>query len=627
MLRLFTLLAGPVFAKEMIELARGRRHYLTRVLYGLGLLAAVALAWLVVYGTWSGGHPDSIAQRARMGEQLFRQVCVVQVAAILVLTPVFLSGAIAGEREEAKFDALLLTWLTDREIVLGKLLSRSLILFLVILTAAPVLGLFILFGGVDPLSMVRAVVAQATVLLFTAAECLYLSAKSHNAVTALLRTYWRLTILLFALPAAVLTVDHTLLATPKTPEQTLLVVLVGVLNPVSSVFLAVDGFAYKQAGLPVFIVTVTLPTAWAVYRIWRAVVHVRQPRDWFYLLVRRWALHIRDWLYAHTNLEGEIQDELDRLQREFPNVGRPVSNPLWQRARRCHVYDRHRYARWTQMAVGLAVLIFQGMLIVAERRDFVSLYALPAVAVLWGVLLMLVGVLAASSIVGDRRRGFFDLVLLTPLSGRSVVDGVLGAIWEHIRWFAPVPVVFTFLNSLAGTPSFFGFLSMMLIGTLFCALCMVSGLTFSLAARTPAGALTALAAFLVVAEFLLPALTAALRGSALTGLTILSLLVLGSSILWQLRKPGLIPVCCLLSAGYVVLTCLALGWSSLTNSDGVTKPALLLGPWQILLLPVSDPRADWEGPAVLFAFALAGSVGAGHWLVVHQFDRLAARTP
>src|SRR5262245_54648051 len=45
MLRILSLLMGPIFAKEMVEMARRKRYYLNRVLYGLVLLFTL----LIVY--------------------------------------------------------------------------------------------------------------------------------------------------------------------------------------------------------------------------------------------------------------------------------------------------------------------------------------------------------------------------------------------------------------------------------------------------------------------------------------------------------------------------------------------------------------------------------------------------
>ena len=209
MQRLLTALAGPVVAREAVALARGRRHYLARVLYGLALLAGLCVLWLAVYGTWRGGAADSIARRARLGEYLFRLVSFTQLGAIVVLAPAFLCGAVAGDREEGRLDALLTTDLTDREIVVGKLESRALLLVLLVLMATPFLALFILLGGVEPAALGRVSLANLAVLFFAASECLYLSVRSHGTTASLVRAYFRLALLFGALPAAALTVDHS----------------------------------------------------------------------------------------------------------------------------------------------------------------------------------------------------------------------------------------------------------------------------------------------------------------------------------------------------------------------------------------------------------------------------------
>jgi hypothetical protein len=79
------------------------------------------------------------------------------------------------------------------------------------------------------------------------------------------------------------------------------------------------------------------------------------------------------------------------------------------------------------------------------------------------------------------------------------------------------------LFGLSGHPSFIGATIMVLVGTLLCALLMIVGLSFSLAARTRAGALTAMATFVAVIEFVVPALAAAFQSVALVaGMTCLA---------------------------------------------------------------------------------------------------------
>src|SRR5262245_21944107 len=494
MQRLLTALAGPVVAREAVAMARGRRHYLARVLYGLALFAGLCVLWLAFYG-W-GGATDSIARRARLGEYLFRLVSLTQLGAIVVLAPAFLFGAVAGDREEGRLDALLTTHLTDREVVLGKLVSRALLLVLLILRAPPSLPLFILLGGVEPATLGRVSLANLVVLLFAASECLYLSVRSSGTTASLVRAYFRLALLFGALPAAALTVDHSL-AGLGTLSRSPVLTLLAVLNPATGVFLAVDGFAYRAYGPWVFAGALALPAAWSVVRTVQAIRLLRRPPGPGSRVVGRAALAARDFLYAHTSLEREIRLERARLRMDGTFVRRRVSNPLWQRARICRAFDPRGYLARTQVAVGLAAAAFIGLSVVAVRRSDLPRYALPALGTVWAVAALMAAVQAAASVVGDRRRGFFDLVLATPLSGRAIVDGVLGAVWEHQRWSVVMPLYLTALFGGSGHPSVLGAMSIAGVGLLLCVALTVVGVSFSLAARTYAGALTATAAFVV----------------------------------------------------------------------------------------------------------------------------------
>jgi ABC-type transport system involved in multi-copper enzyme maturation permease subunit len=618
MQRLITALAGPVFAKEMIELARGRRHYLLRVIYGLALLGGVSIAWLALYGAWHGAA-DSINQQARMGEYVFRVLSLIQLGAIVGLAPIFLSGAIAGEREEGKLDPLLMTSLSNREIVVGKLMSRSLNLMLLILMATPFLALFVLFGGVEPAALLRVSLANMALLLFTGSECLYLSVRSHSVAGCLIRAYWRLVLLLCALPAIALTVDNKLAHSTISTTQFDIKLLVAVLNPATSFLLAVDGFAYTRYDPFVFAGALALPCLWAMLRIAQSIYLLRQPPEPASRIVRRTALAIRDWLFGHTNLEKT------RLKRESPSTGRRVSNPLWQRARWCRVYDPHHYVRLTQIAVAVTMLLFVRLLIRADRHAYLEGYATPSLATVWSILLLMTAVQAASSIIGDKKRGFFDLVLATPLSGRTIVDGVFGAIWEHVRWFYILPIYFNCLFSLSGYHSFIGFISMALVGTLLCILLMTVGLSFSLAARTRAGALTAIATFIAVIECAVPALEAAFQSAAqVAGIAILGTI---GGLIWYRLRPGLTSMCLLFSAAHSLFLVLAQAsfWSGASNDAIILPPAT--APLEILILPIMNEIAVWGLPVLLYTLALIVSVWLGRWWIIEHFDQLAERIP
>src|SRR5438552_12083731 len=120
MLRVVAAFLGPIFAKEAVEIARRKRYYVNRVLYGLVLLVALFLVWKKYQGAAVLSH----GAMARMAAELFVAVSTVQYGAVFLLVPLFVGGVLAGEREEHTLELLFTTRLTDTQIVVGKLCSR-----------------------------------------------------------------------------------------------------------------------------------------------------------------------------------------------------------------------------------------------------------------------------------------------------------------------------------------------------------------------------------------------------------------------------------------------------------------------------------------------------------------------
>lgn len=68
---------------------------------------------------------------------------------MLILSPLFVAGAIVEETERRTLEFLLATDLSPREIILGKLWPRLLLVFGVVLVGWPVLAATQFWGGVD----------------------------------------------------------------------------------------------------------------------------------------------------------------------------------------------------------------------------------------------------------------------------------------------------------------------------------------------------------------------------------------------------------------------------------------------------------------------------------------------
>jgi ABC-type transport system involved in multi-copper enzyme maturation permease subunit len=87
---------------------------------------------------------------AMVAEWFFAFFMIVQIIVVVVLTPAYVAGAIAEEKDRKTLEFLLATDLDSREIVFSKLLSRLANMSLLLLTGLPILSILQLMGGVDP---------------------------------------------------------------------------------------------------------------------------------------------------------------------------------------------------------------------------------------------------------------------------------------------------------------------------------------------------------------------------------------------------------------------------------------------------------------------------------------------
>src|SRR3954452_349307 len=109
---------GPIFLRELLTVPRRGSHYVTRAAY-LGSLWVVAVtAWLATVG-WT--RTATLGETARFGPLLFQLLTTVQLALFLFFAALTTASAIALEKDRRTFLLLLLTDMTDAEIVLGKL--------------------------------------------------------------------------------------------------------------------------------------------------------------------------------------------------------------------------------------------------------------------------------------------------------------------------------------------------------------------------------------------------------------------------------------------------------------------------------------------------------------------------
>src|SRR3954451_14908780 len=128
---------GPVFVFEWITAARRWQGYATRALFLMGLLAAMVVIWMAEV---QGKELTTLRAQARVGEYYFYALIGTQLALVMLAAPAFTAGAICLDRARGSLAHVLVTSLTDAEIVLGKLGARLIPVVGLLGCAVPVLS-------------------------------------------------------------------------------------------------------------------------------------------------------------------------------------------------------------------------------------------------------------------------------------------------------------------------------------------------------------------------------------------------------------------------------------------------------------------------------------------------------
>lgn len=140
------MLVGPVFTREVTTTPRSWRLYLLRFLYVGALFGLVLTAWLILLGSQ---NVRTLGDLSRFGSAVFALLAPLQLAIAVAFAALLTTAAVAQEKDRKTLDLLLLTRMTNSELVLGKLFASSLSVFVLIVAAVPLLMLLTLLGGVS----------------------------------------------------------------------------------------------------------------------------------------------------------------------------------------------------------------------------------------------------------------------------------------------------------------------------------------------------------------------------------------------------------------------------------------------------------------------------------------------
>lgn len=142
---------GAVGVKESRGRMRGRRAFVILTCY---LLLLAGFAWMVeqmmerTYATGFGGN--AAFATAAIGQGIFAGLLMLETLLVAFLAPMATAGSISLEREKQTLEMLAATPITSVAIVLGKLLSALVYVWLLIAASIPLTAIVFVFGGVAP---------------------------------------------------------------------------------------------------------------------------------------------------------------------------------------------------------------------------------------------------------------------------------------------------------------------------------------------------------------------------------------------------------------------------------------------------------------------------------------------
>ncbi len=499
---------GPVFSREVTISPRRGRTFIGRSVYGGFLLLLTATAWLVMTGTQLVVDTGDFA---RFGATLFRLLIPLQLVMILFFSAVLAAGAVAQEKDRKTLILLLMTRLSNSELVLGKLLASLLeILFFVILSL-PIFMMIVLLGGVSYPQIIRAFL----VTLFGALACGSVGScvalwreKTFQAVstTALILVLWLgvwQAIGYGALGKTLFGFSTGALATAMSPWKAIFAAI----NPSEdaggtfwTLIGPIQGFLTVSLTLTILVNGIAI----LMVRVWNPSRELRQGapeedtwrKDATAERNRREAqerINARLGTAEAMNPYENLTDNLFAVEAEHPDKAKPVADAIDEATGKIkmdpslsaaggkvrHVWDNPII--WREIMTraygrrNLIVRIVYFLLFLMSAFALHHVYAANAsptfaqvatpVIPLFILSLLLVNAQAVTSLTSERDGGTFVLLLVSDISPKEFVFGKLGGTFYNMKEIVLFPILLCgyvwFLGGLSGGNAFF-----LLIGVL-----------------------------------------------------------------------------------------------------------------------------------------------------------------
>jgi ABC-type transport system involved in multi-copper enzyme maturation permease subunit len=156
---LFARTVGGVVAigvKELRGRMRGRRAFIILTIYLLLLGGFALMVEKIMEASFSTGFGGTNAAASpAIGQGIFAALLMLMTLQVVFLAASSTAGAVSLEREKQTLELLVTTPISSLAIVIGKLLSALVYVFLLIAASIPLMAVVFVFGGVGPEDVLR----------------------------------------------------------------------------------------------------------------------------------------------------------------------------------------------------------------------------------------------------------------------------------------------------------------------------------------------------------------------------------------------------------------------------------------------------------------------------------------
>lgn len=402
----------------------------------LALLSTVLLLGLL---SMTSGSSFSLRDLAAGSSSVFTFLALFQLVLICVLTPVFMSGAIAKEADPKTWDILLTTPISPLQIVLGNIFGRLFMIFALLIGALPIMIVTQFFGGV-PLDTILLTQAVTILLAFVVASAAIGLSVTRTAGNKAAVSFFIVTVLYVLVTY---TIDQTIRVPVSAGASATWTTFLTPLNPflVLEALLQPSGYIIPEtSNLPWPLGwTTTHPVAgWAWVTIMLSITLI----TWASLQVRK---------LGNTSDKNTIWKKFTQATFEDREPHAVSGNPIEWRER----VTRHRnfaslLGRWGFVGIfGLAFILLTTFFY--TKTISTDVYRDAMLYMIIGEIFIVAFsaiTISASAIAKEREDGSLDLLLTTSITPKLYLGGKIRGLIMHLFPIVLVPCVSVFAIGL-----------------------------------------------------------------------------------------------------------------------------------------------------------------------------------